>query len=141
MQERIELIRVLILVEAAIAVVMVLESLGAIAFGGPLGAPVTVVAVLLAVLTLFLVRGIRRRSRWARRGALWLQYGILTLAAVDVALAAALARRGLELMPTLTRIVLPIMIIVQLRRVDVRTAFNARLSRRQRRRRLIGATS
>ena len=133
-QGRIEVIRILVLVEAAIAVVMSVEALGAVAFGGPAGAPIAVIAALAAIATLWLVRGIRRRRRRARRLALWLQGGIVFFALVDLALAILVAQRGLELVPTLTRLVLPIAIFRLLRKPDVRTEFGARQGRRVRRR-------
>ena len=62
-EDRIEVIRILVFVEAAIAAVMAVEALGAVAFGGPAGIPLVIVSVLTAAGTLWLVRGIRLRSR------------------------------------------------------------------------------
>lgn len=131
---RIEVIRILVLVEAAIAVVMSVETLAALAFGGPAAAPLVFVAATAAIGTLWLVRGICRRSRRARRLAIWLQSGIVLVAVIDMALAVIVAQRGLELVPTLTRLVLPIAIFRLLRKSEVRTEFGVRQSRRIRRR-------
>lgn len=131
---RVDVIRVLVLVEAAIASVMVLEALAAIAFAGPAAAPIVVAALLAAGITLWLVRGIGRRSKKARKVALWLQIGILVFAAVDVALAIVIAQRGLELVPILTRLVLPITVFRLLRKPDVRAEFGVKQSRRARQR-------
>lgn len=128
------MIRLLLLVEAAIAVVMSLEGGVALLFGGPAAAPVAVLALLAPVGVFWLMRGMRRRSRAARRLALWLQVAILFIAAIDLSLAVILAQRGLELVPTLTRVVLPVAIFRLLRKPDVRAEFGVRPSRRQRRR-------
>ncbi len=131
---RVDIIRILVLVEAGIALVMALEALAALAFSGPLAAPVVVAAGLAAMGTLWLVRGIGRRSRRARKITLWLQVGILFFAALDLALAVAIAQRGLEMVPFLTRVVLPITVFRLLRKPDVRAEFGAKQSRKTRRR-------
>lgn len=119
----VDVIRVLLLVEAGIAVVMSIEALFAVAFAGPAAVPIAVLGIAGAVTTLLLARGIARRSRRARKLALWLQAGIVTVALVDTALAIVIAQRGLELVPTLTRIVLPVSIFTLLRRDPVRREF------------------
>ena len=129
---RVDIIRILVLIEAAIASVMAIEALAAIAFSGPAAAPLVVAAVLAAAATLWLVRGIGRRSKRARKVAIWLQVGILIVAALDLLLAILLAQRGLELVPTLTRVVLPVTVFRLLRKPDVRAEFGARQSRRAR---------
>jgi len=58
---RVDIIRILVLVEAAIASVMVIEALAAIAFSGPAAAPLVLAAVIAAAGTLWLVQGIGRR--------------------------------------------------------------------------------
>lgn len=131
---RIDVIRILVLVEAGIATVMALEALAALAFGGPLAAPVVIAAGLAAFGMFLLVRGIGRRSKRARRVALWLQVGIVFVAFLDLLLAIFVAQRGLEMVPVLTRIVLPITIFRLLRKPDVRAEFGAKQSRRARRR-------
>lgn len=131
---RVDIIRILVLVEAAIASVMVIEALAAIAFSGPAAAPLVLAAVIAAAGTLWLVQGIGRRSKRARKFAIWLQVGILIVAALDLLLAILLAQRSLELVPTLTRVVLPLTVFRLLRKPDVRAEFGARQSRRTRKR-------
>lgn len=133
-ESRVDIIRILVLVEAAITSVMAIEGLAAIAFGGPVAAPIALFGFLTAAGTLWLVRGIGRRSKKARKVAIWLQVGILIVAAVDLLLAIFLAQRGLELVPTLTRVVLPVTVFRLLRKPDVRAEFGTRQSRRTRKR-------
>ena len=82
---------------------------------------------------LALLIGIRRRWRRARTVTVSLQVLWLVGATLDLLLAAFLARRGLELVPTLTRIVLPFALFRIMRKPQVREAFGARPSRRNRR--------
>ena len=122
----VDIIRVLLLVEAGIAVVMALEGLAAILFAGPLGAATAVLGVAGAILMLLLTRGVGRRSRLARKLTLWIQAGIVLVALIDLVLAVVIAQRGLELVPLLTRVALPISIFVLLRRDPVREEFGVR---------------
>ena len=131
---RVDTIQILVLIEAAIASVMAIEALAAVAFGGPAAAPIVVAALVAAGATLWMVRGIGRRSKKARKMAIWLQVGILVFAALDLVLAIIVAQRSLELVPLLTRVVLPVGVFTMLRKPEVRTEFGARQSRRTRRR-------
>lgn len=80
-------------------------------------------------LVLAVAAGLRRRSRRARRLALLVECLTLLIAAVDLGLSVALAREPFDLMPTVTRIVLPVVVIVLLRRPSVRATFPARPAR------------
>ena len=108
---KIEVIRVLVLVQGAVAVASAFQVL---LFGAFLGAPLGVVMVLgvgAAALTLVLAARVTTRSRRARRFPVVTQVLWLGLALVDLLLAIFLASRGLGLVPTLTRVVLPIAIL------------------------------
>ncbi len=131
--ELIELAAVLVFVQGVVALVATIEvGIVTAAMGG-----LTLVAFVLtgmgAMLTLLMPRGLRRRSRRARRTVVVLQILWLISATIDVLLALLLARRGLEPVPTLTRIVLPISLWRLLRRPQVRAAFGVKPARRQRR--------
>jgi hypothetical protein len=131
--ELIDLVRVLILVQGVVGFVATIEVGIVAAATGGLVLPSFLLTALGAGLTLGLVVGIRRRNRRARTAAITLQVLWLLGATIDLLLAAFLARRGLEIVPTLTRIVLPIAVFRILRHPRVRSAFGARPSRRQRR--------
>ena len=127
-------IRTLLLIQGGIALMSTLEALLAAATFGPLAAPVVVLTGGAAFLTLMAARGVVRRSARARKTAIWLEGFVLVFAVVDFFLAIVLAKRGLELVPVLTRVVLPIVIIRLLRRRNVRAEFGLGPTRSQRRR-------
>lgn len=122
----VDVIRILLLVEAGIAVVMSLEALASILFAGPLAIVTVVLGATAAITMLLVARGVERRSRTARKLALVVQVGIILVAVIDTVLAIIIAQRGLELVPFLTRMVLPGAIFVLLRKDLVRTVFGVR---------------
>lgn len=97
----------LLLVQAAIFTMSLLESMiASIAFPNPLGVGSTAVVV---VALLLLVRSAGRGR--ARRALVWFERSLLLWFVVDSALSLTLAQRPLELVPTLTRFVLPLVIL------------------------------
>ena len=126
-------IRILVLVQGAVAVVAALQVLAVgTLLGGPLGFLI-LLGIGAAALTLSLAAGITRRSRRARRILLVLEVLWLFAAAVDLSLSLFLAQQGLGLVAFLTRIVLPYSIFRLLRRPRVRSEFGLGPTRRQRR--------
>lgn len=119
----IEVVRILVLLQGAIALTSALEAaiLGA-AFAGS-ATPSFILTAGGALVTLSLAAALGRRARRARRLVIWLEIGWLLVAVVDLALAVFLARRALEPVPILTRLVLPLAIVYLLRRPALRTAF------------------
>ena len=131
--EMIDMAVVLLRVQGIISTIATVEvGLVAAATGGIL-VPGVILTASGAALSFMAARGLRHRSRRARRLAVAIQVLWLIAATIDLALALALAQRGLEIVPTLTRIVLPIAIFRILRRPQVRRVFGVRLSQRQRR--------
>lgn len=132
--ELIEIARVLLLIQGAVAFVAMVEVaiVTAATAGSTLVSAVLTAAA--AIGTLLLSAQIRRRSRRARRVAVVLQVLWLIGATIDLLLAVFLAKRGLELVPILTRIVLPTALFRLLRRPQVREAFGLGPTRRRRRR-------
>ena len=124
-------VRILLLIQGAIAVLSTMEVLLAGVAQGILLGPIILLTAGAALLTLIVARGVRRRSRRARKAAIWLEGFVLLFAAVDLLLALALAHQALELVPFLTRIVLPIAVIRILRFEDVRAQFGLGPTRRQ----------
>ena len=128
-----EIAGVLLLVQGAVAFVASVEVGVMAAATAGLLLPAFLMTFGAAVITLLLAAGIRRRSRRARKIAVVFQVLWLIAAAVDLLLAIFLAQRGLEIVPLLTRIVLPYSIFRILRRPQVRREFDLGPTRRQRR--------
>lgn len=118
----VDVARVLVLIQASIAVVSLIEVLVVGATGSPLG-PVILVNLAFAAGLLALTAGIGRRSRRARKTLLWIEVTVIVLAVVDLILSLLLAQRPLELVPTMTRLVLPFAVFRLLRRPDSRAEF------------------
>ncbi len=92
-----------------------------VATGAPLAFPLAASCGLTAA-TLVAAGRLSRNGRRTRRVVILLESMWLAGAAIDVGLSVALAHRGLELVPSLTRIVIPVGIIVLLTRPPVRAA-------------------
>ncbi len=129
----VDVARVLVLVQGAVAVTAALEVTAWAAFGMPVG-PVLILTGGAAVLTLLLAAGLGRRSRAARRLVILAELAWIGMATVDLVLALALAQRLLEPVALLTRFIMPLAVLRLLRRPAARLEFGVRLSRRQRRR-------
>ena len=120
---RVDVIRILLLIQGGIAVTSTIEVFIVGAFTGLFIAPLMLATLAAAIVTLWAARGVGLRSRRARRITFWAEGTILVFALIDLLLAIFLARRGLALVPTVTRIVLPIAIMRTLRRPQVRDEF------------------
>ena len=131
--ELIDLAAILVFVQGLVAFVAAIEiGIVTAAMGGITVASFALTG-LAAIVTLALPRGLRRRSRRARKTVVVLQVLWLFSATVDLLLALFLARRGLEPVPTITRIIIPIVVFRILRRPQVRPVFGVKPSRRERR--------
>ena len=129
-----EVLRILVLVQGAIAFTTALQVLAA---GTLLGAPVGLLIPLgffAAGLTMFLAARIVRRSGRARKALVVIEVLWLIGAGVDLALSVFMAKRGFGLVPLLTRVVLPYSILRLLRRPHVRSDFGLGPTRRRARR-------
>lgn len=130
----VDLARVLLLLQGAFAVLSAME----VGFFGLLtGAPALLMSSMaatggMAFLILALAAGLGRRSRLARRLTLVIEAFILLGAAVDLGLSLALAHAFLDPVPTLTRLVIPVAVVVLLRKASARAAFPARGMTRRR---------
>jgi hypothetical protein len=113
---------VLVLIQAAIAVVSLVEVLVVGATGSPLG-PIILINFVFAVGLLLLTRGLGRRSRRARKTLLWIEVTVIVLATIDLLLSLLLAHRPLELVPIMTRIALPFAVFRLLRKPASRAEF------------------
>jgi len=128
-----EVVRILLLVQGAIAAVTTVEALVASAISGFATLFLVALNGIGAAATLLVSGRVARRRRKARRLAVAFQAGWLILAVVDLALTLFLTGQPFELVPILTRIALPLTIYRMLRSRRAREAFGLKPSRRNRR--------
>jgi hypothetical protein len=130
----VDLASVLVLLQGAIALLSAFEvTFFGLALATPALLPSIGATGGLALVTLALASGLRRRSRLARRITVTIEVLVLLAALVDLGLALALAHAFLDPVPAITRLLLPAAVVVLLRRPAARAAFRVRPSRRERR--------
>jgi hypothetical protein len=122
-RDLLEVVRVLVVLQAAVLVASTLEGLVFLAAFGPTAGPTVALTGLAAVITFAVASGIGRRSARARRITLLAEGGILLVAAVDLALSLLMTGTPLPLVPTIVRLVLPLAVIAILRDPEVRAGF------------------
>lgn len=115
-QSWIEILWALVILQGGILVLSTIESLFVNALFG-----FSLIAVLLltaggAILTLRTARGLRLRKRWARRVTLVAEWFVLATGVLEVGATIALPGASTGIVPILTRIVIPIAVLVFLRR-------------------------
>ena len=116
-----EIVRILVFVQLAIAIVTSIESMVFGAFSGSPG-PALLTLVAAGLTTVFYI-GLGRRSPRSRRWLIRFQVGWIAFASIDLLLAIFLAGRVLAPIPLLTRIVLPYAIFRMLRKPAVQAEF------------------
>ncbi len=121
----VDIARVLVLLQGAFLSMTTLEVLLWALFGVPSVGPSLLVTGAFALGILLLAAGLGRRVRVARRAAIVVEALVLLWAAVDLALAVLMAHRWLGLVATITRIGMPVAVIVLLRRPSSRLAFRS----------------
>ena len=119
----IDIIRILLLLQGAIAVVSTLEVSVMTAVSGPLLFPLVAVNAFAAALSLWLAAAIRRHSRLGRRLVMIIEVLVILIATIDLLLSIFIAQAPLELVPVLTRFFLPVAVIRLLRRRVVKAYF------------------
>jgi hypothetical protein len=120
-------VRVLVLLQAGFVLLSTLQAILLDLFMGNLALLVPTIALSggTAVVVLALALGLGRRSYIARRLLMIGESLVVLGALVDLALAILLAGRPLDLVPTLTRLALPVAVIVLLRRSRTRAPIGA----------------
>jgi hypothetical protein len=119
----VEVVRVLVLMQGAILVATTIEAaLFGLAFG-PSTAPGVLFTAGAAVLTLAASRGLGRRKRWARRLTIGAELMILAGGLLELGLSVLLVGAAFGVVPSLTRLVVPIVAIVALREPAARASF------------------
>lgn len=117
-----EVVRVLVLLQAGFALLSVVEVVAIGVFTGTLAVlgPAIALNAGIAGLALLLVAGLGRRSYLARRLVMTGEAFVVVTALVDLALAIIMAGRPLGVVTILTRVILPVGVIVVLRRTRAR---------------------
>lgn len=116
-------VHILVLVQAAIGVALAIEAAIFLSFTGAAAIPIALGGAVAALAMLVVAGGLGRRARWARRLALIGESAVLLLALADTVLALLTGTILPPPMAVLTRVVLPLAVILLLRRRSVRLAF------------------
>ena len=90
----------------------------------PLLLPTLLLTTAGAVLAFVAAAGLGRLATWARRFTIVAEVLVLWVAAIDLGLAVGIAHASLDVVPMLTRVVIPVLVIVLLRRRVAREAFS-----------------
>lgn len=114
-EQLIDIVWAVVLIQGAITLLSFLEALVIGASQGIPFLPAIALTGLGAGLAFGAARGLRRRRRWARRVTLVAESLVLVLGIINVIATMALTE-GLGLMPVLTTVVVPVVVIVMLRR-------------------------
>lgn len=115
-QSWIEILWALVILQGGI---LVLSSIEALFVNALFGFSVVVILILTAagaVLTLRTARGLRLRKRWARRVTLVAEWFVLVTGVLEVGATFVLPGASTGIVPILTRIVIPIAVLIFLRR-------------------------
>lgn len=115
-QSWLEILWALVLLQGGILVLSSVESLFVNALFGFSLIGVLVLTVGGAIVTLRAARGLRLRKRWARRVTLVAEWFVLTIGVLEVGASIAIPGASAGLVPIITRIVVPIAVLVLLRR-------------------------
>lgn len=121
----VEVARVLVLMQGAVLVATAIEAaIFGLAFG-PAAGPAFLFSACAAVLTLATARGLGRRRRWARRVTIVAEAAIFAGALLELGLSLLVLGAGIGLVPILTRLVVPVVVIAALRSPAARASFGA----------------
>ncbi|MBF6605482.1 MAG: hypothetical protein IVW53_07875 [Chloroflexi bacterium] len=119
----VELVRIIVLLQAATLTLATLETtVWFVAFGPTVG-PSLALTAMSAMLTYATAVGLRRHARWARRVTLVAESLVFAGGSIDAVLALVVAGGPPPLVVALTRIAVPVLVIVLLRRPTARAAF------------------
>lgn len=121
--DQLEVVRVLLVLQGALAAAATLETLVvSLVLGGSLIVP-SAISILLAVATFWAAAHLPRGSHRARIFVFILEGLWLAGAVVDLALSLVLVHRGIGLVPTLTRVAVPLAVLWMLRAPTVKEMF------------------
>ena len=119
----VEVARVFVLMQGAVLVATTIEAaIFGVAFG-PAAGSAFVLTACAAVLTLATARGLGRRRRWARKVTIVAEVAILAGALLELGLSLLVLGAAIGLVPILTRVVVPIVVIAALRSRAARATF------------------
>jgi len=115
-QSWLEILWALVVLQGGILVLSSVESLFVNALFGFSLIGVFILTACGAFLTLRTARGLRLRKRWARRVTLFAEWFVLAIGVIEVGASIAIPGASAGLVPVLTRVVVPIAVLVFLRR-------------------------
>ncbi|MGI9528235.1 MAG: hypothetical protein ACR2NG_00860 [Acidimicrobiia bacterium] len=115
-QSWIEILWALVILQGGILVLSTLEALFVNALFGFSVVMILILTAAGAVLTLRTARGLRLRERWARRVTLVAEWFVLVTGLLEVAATILLPGASTGIVPILTRIVIPVAVLIFLRR-------------------------
>lgn len=108
-----------VFLQGSILVATSLESLVINIGTGFAIAPILLFTSLAAFVTLMTAKGLRRRRSWARRVTIVTEWLVLVVGAAEVVATVALAGTAPQLMPVAVTVVMPIAVLVGIRRIRV----------------------
>lgn len=114
-EQLIDVVWAVIVIQGAITLLSFLEALAMGAFQGVPLVPILVLSGGGAILALASARGLRARRRWARRATMIAESLVLLVGSINLLLSMAMTQQ-IGLVPMLTTIVAPLVVIVLLRR-------------------------
>ena len=110
-----DIVWAIVLIQGGITVLSLIEALVLNAFQGGVLLPVVIITGAGAVLAFVGARGLRRRRRWARRLTMVAESLVLVVGGINLGLAAILNQQA-GLMPVLTTILAPAVVLALLRK-------------------------
>ena len=116
MYEELGIVWSLVLLQGAILVVSTIESLVANAVQGFALIGITAITGAAAFLALLCARELRRQRRWARRLTITAEWFVLAIGTVDTVATLFLDSNGLDIVPSLTGVIVPMAILILLHR-------------------------
>lgn len=111
-----DIVWAIVLLQGGFLILSTIESLVTNATQGFALISVTVLTGTGAFLTLRAAHGLRRRKRWAKRLTLTGEWFVLTFGVVELVATQFLDPAGIDLVPLITGVVMPISVLVLLRR-------------------------
>ncbi len=114
-RELIDIVWAIVLIQGGITVLSLIEALLFNAFQGGALLPVVIITGAGSVLAFAGARGLRRRRRWARRLTMVAESLVLVVGGINLGLAAILNQQA-GLMPVLTTILAPAVVLALLRK-------------------------
>lgn len=115
-QGLLDIVWAIVLLQGGFLILLTIESLVANAVQGFALIGITIITGLAATMTLVAARGIRRHRRWARRVTMVGEWFLLVFGVIELLATQMIDPSGADLIPLVTGIILPVSVLVMLRR-------------------------